>query len=153
MSTPYQQTERLATLVAHKHELLRQMRELGCRQMETITSGDLSQLFRILAAKQRLLHALQETEQGLSPYRQDDPERRVWSSPAARQQCQEMMRQCERLLLEIMQQERQSEQDLTLRRDTAAEQLQGLHQAATSHAAYAGDEPGWSGQIDFAAEG
>ncbi len=52
----------LSERIKQKHELLVQLRDIGLRQLELIGSGDMNQLLKVLAAKQRLLGILQTVE-------------------------------------------------------------------------------------------
>ncbi len=130
------ETDILAELINQKHGLLLQVRELGRRQLEFIADDDMNQLLRVLSGKQHLLAGIQSLEQRLAPFRNQDPERRVWSSPAARTACAAQMNGCERLLGEIMQQEKVSEAEMLVRRDAVAAQLQSTHSAAVARGAY-----------------
>jgi hypothetical protein len=129
-------TDVLAQLVADKLECLSQLRALGVRQLEAIAADDLTALLRVLAGKQRLLARLQELEPALAPFRDQPPEARVWRDPADRQRCARMAELCAALLAELVEQERQSESRLLVRRDQAAAQLQGLHRRGEAQAAY-----------------
>ena len=77
----------------------------------------------VLAAKQRVLNDLQRVERALDPFRDQDPESRVWRNAEARADCARLLDECERLLQETVEQERQSEAALTVRRDEAACQV------------------------------
>lgn len=152
ITTTTTETVRLAELIGRKHDLLAQLCDLGRRQIEFIQAGDMSQLFKVLAAKQRLLTALQTAERDLEPFRKDDPEARQWSSVEARRHCAEVRQRCENLLAEIICQERDSEQQLLVRRDETVHQLQGLHLAANTRAAYADETQPLSGQLDLSTD-
>jgi hypothetical protein len=130
------ETDELAQLVAARLECLSQLRTLGARQLELVAVGDLTALLRVLAGKQRLLMRLQSLEAELAPFRDQPPEGRVWRTPADRQRCARMAELCTTLLAEILEQERQSEQQLQIRRDEASAQLQGMHRAGQAFDAY-----------------
>ncbi len=132
------ETDLLAELINQKHDVLVQMRDLSRQQSELIGRGEISQLLAVLSAKQTLLIQLQKLEKQLTPFRDQDPESRQWRSVQDRQRCRQVAERCETLLKEIMLVERQSETDLTYRRDQAAERLQGVHGAAQARRAYAG---------------
>jgi hypothetical protein len=132
-------TDVLAQLVAGKLDCLSQLRALGVRQLEAIAAGDLTALLRVLAGKQRLLARLQELETQLAPFRGQPPEERVWRDPADRERCARMADVCTALLAEIVEQERQSENRLLVRRDQAAAQLQGMHRSGEAQGAYRAD--------------
>ena len=146
------ETDRLAELIDKKHEVLAQLSDLGRRQVEFIDAGDMSQLFKVLSAKQRLLIALQTVERGLDAFRHQDPEQRRWRTAEDRQQCAQITRRCDALLSEIMQQERDSEQKLLVRREETAQQLQGLHHAAETRSAYAGSAEPVNVHLDLSTE-
>jgi hypothetical protein len=146
------ETDLLAELVGKKHDLLAQMRDLGRRQTELIEADDLGQLLKVLAAKQRLLAALQAVEQRLLPFRGQDPEGRQWRSAEDRRRCAQVAARTEVILGEIVQQEKQSEAELTLRRDEAAARLDTVHTAAHARGAYANQPLMASGQLDLLSE-
>ncbi len=129
-------TDNLMRLVGTKHDLLVQLRNLGLQQLALIDAGDLTQLLRLLASKQRLLAALQAAERQLDPFRRDDPQQRTWRDAAGRGRCAEMADQCQSLLNEVLAGEKLSESRMRLRRDEAATRLQGVHQATQARFAY-----------------
>jgi len=137
-------TDTLSEQMQQKHELLSQLRDLGQHQIELIVQGDLSRLLKLLAAKQRLMNALQTVERTLEPFRHQDPNLRAWRTAEDRRCCAETATNCEALLAAIVEQERHSESEMTIRRDVAAARLQGLHHAAQIHHAYSEDTAPYS---------
>src|SRR5574339_123250 len=135
-----QATEILRDRIEQKLALLEQLRDLGRRQLALIEAGDLTQLLKLLSAKQRLLAALQTLERELDPFRSEDPEARVWTSPAHRQKCAQNAAACEELLRSIVEQERQSEAQMIVRLDDSAARLEGAHSVAAAHRAYSAEE-------------
>lgn len=129
-------TEKLAKLVTQRRQCLVQMRDLGRKQSELIATGDMGPLLRLLSAKQQLITALQTIERELSPFHEDDPESRDWSSPESRTRCARQAADCRQLLSEVMQLEKQNEQQITVRRDEVASQLQTAHAASLARGAY-----------------
>jgi hypothetical protein len=129
-------TDQLATLITQRWQCLRQMRELGRKQSELIATGEMESLLQLLAAKQKILSAIQAIERNLDPYHREDPEQRIWSSPQARTQCAQQSADCRLLLEEVMRLEIQNEQLLTHRRDEVASQLQTVHTASLARGAY-----------------
>ena len=123
------ETDILSDLIDAKRETLRQLRDLGVQQQSTVEAGDTELLFRVLAAKQRLLGDLQQVEQQLAPFRQQDPEQRAWRTSNDRTMCATRAEECNQLLADVIRQERESEQSLSQRRDDAAEQLRAVHSA------------------------
>jgi hypothetical protein len=131
-----QSTERLAALVGSKRQILTQLREVGGRQTELVSSGDIGSLLKLLSAKQRLIADLQTVENELTPYYADDADRRSWSSPQARARCAVEAAECNALLEEIVRLEKLGAERITIRRDEVAEQLQQVHSAAQVRGAY-----------------
>ncbi len=129
-------TDKLAKLIAQRRQCLVQMRDLGRKQSELIATGDMGPLLRLLAAKQQLITALQAIERGLGPFHDQDPEIREWASSEARVKCAQQAADCRVLLAEVMQLEKQNEEQITVRRDEVASQLQTAHAASLARGAY-----------------
>jgi hypothetical protein len=146
------ETDHLFDLVARKCACLTELRELIRRQMELIDGGSMTRLLKVLAAKQHLLGTLQGIEQGLAPYRDQDPEARVWRSPARRAECAQQAARCQQLLHDIVTQEKDSAARMTRRRDAAASQLRATHAAARAHGAYQADKRIETGMLDLMSE-
>ncbi|MFV1963939.1 MAG: hypothetical protein ACC628_00840 [Pirellulaceae bacterium] len=146
------ETERLHELIDQKKAVLSQVLQLARRQVEFIQSGDMGHLLGLLAVKQKLLQQLRDIEQQLDPFRSQDPEQRKWQSPDARQQTQQAAQQCEALLADIMQLEKQCESDLIHRRDAAGERLLGVHSATQAKEAYASTSSRHRGHLDLTSE-
>lgn len=144
-----QATSQLTERMEQKLALLGQLRDLGLHQRALIGAGDMTQLLKLLAAKQRLLAALQSIERELDRFRGDDPERRVWASAEHRLHCANAAAKCEVLLREIVDQERQSESQMQRRREEAAAQLEGVRCAAEVHHAYLRAPVSVSSQLDL----
>ena len=125
-----QSTERLVELIHSKHQVLVQLRDLVQRQTDLVASGDTSSLLRLLAAKQKLIAALQGLERELGPRYAEDPDRRVWVSREQRNRCAKQAVECNELLREIVILERSSAERMTARRDEVAQQLEQVHAAA-----------------------
>jgi hypothetical protein len=145
-------TDRLAELVSTKYELLIQIRDLGRLQNDFIGEDDFSQLLKVLSAKQRLLNALHATEQELNPFRDQDPELRNWRKVSDRQRCAELARRANLVFHEIVEQEKQSESRLLLRRNDAATRLNGAHSAAQARGAYMTNAAPANAYLDLTSE-
>jgi hypothetical protein len=146
-------TDLLAELVAKKHDLLVQLRDVGLRQVELIDGGDMTQLLKLLSSKQRLLNGLQAVERQLDPFRRENPASRVWRSPADREACSRQAALCETLLAEVVERERRSESNLIAHRDRVAVELEVAHRAAEAHHAYDENRLSVSRQLDLSSEG
>ena len=142
-------TQLLTERMEQKLALLAQLRDLGLHQAALIGAGDMTQLLKLLAAKQRLLAALQSLERELDRFRGDDPEKRVWTSPDHRRRCADTAAACEELLRSIVEQERQSESQMRQRREEAAAQLEVARCAAEVHHAYLAEPFPASNQLDL----
>jgi flagellar biosynthesis/type III secretory pathway chaperone len=136
-------TDNLSELIAKKHQLLIQLREIG-RKQATLVEGNPQPLLQLLAAKQHLITGLQLVERHLRPYQQEAPDARVWRSPADRERCAELADECRVLLSEVVQCERDQETRILERRNQVAAQLQqaaGAQQAADAYRQYRVDRP------------
>lgn len=145
-------TERLAELIAGKRDVLEQMRDVARRQLELIAQGDLGKIMQALAAKEALLRRLLSFEKLLDPFRQQDPEARIWTSIDARRRCQLAAQRCETLLAELMLLEKQSEHDLRRRRDDTAARLEHVDSAGEARRAYAQSPPPSAARLDLSSE-
>ncbi|QDU93970.1 flagellar export chaperone FlgN [Lignipirellula cremea] len=129
-------TDRLAELIDAKREVLTRLRQFARRQVEVVAEEDLTRLFSLLAAKQTLVDELTRLETELNPFRNQQPEDRVWRSPEARDACRESVQSCEAIYRELLLLEKQGAADLSERRDHIARQLDGAHSAAKARRAY-----------------
>ncbi len=145
-------THKLAERIGQKHQCLVHLRDLARRQMALIAAGDMTQLLKVLSAKQHLIGSLQAIEKDLAPYRHDDPEQRRWPSPADRARCAQQAAACRELLAEIVRAEKSSESGLAERRDEIARRLQVAHVATRARVAYGGPPDPSPGMLDLASE-
>ena len=129
-------TDLLSDLIQRKRSCLVQLRDMGTKQLELVREGNMTQLLELLAVKQQVLIQLQQVERQLDGFRGEDPQDRHWSSPRARQECAARLGECEQILVQIVAQEKQSEQELIRRRDEVASQLAGVHTANEARGAY-----------------
>jgi flagellar biosynthesis/type III secretory pathway chaperone len=145
-------TEQLATLVARKANLLTLLKQFTEKQLGVIAGEDTALLLKLLAGKQSLVDQLQAVERELAPFREQDPETRVWRSAEHRRACQHLAAACETLIHEILELDRRGEGELIRRRDAAAEQLQGLQTTAHAHRAYLQVPQAVAGGFDLVSE-
>jgi hypothetical protein len=131
-----QSTLVLTELIRKKHQVLVQLREIGRRQTDLVTSGETSALLKLLATKQKLITGLQELEGKLRPFYAEHPDSRVWSSPAERATCAQMANECNTLLEQIVSLEKLGAEKMAARKREVAEQLQQAHAAAHVRSAY-----------------
>lgn len=133
------ETDRLAELAGRRHDCLSQLHVLSGRQLELIEQEDMTKLLGVLAAKQRLLGELQQLERSLDPFRGQSPDERRWRTPEARRRCAELIAQSEALFAEILEREKEGEEQMQHRRDQTASRLQGVRTATQARRAYGGD--------------
>jgi hypothetical protein len=131
------ETETLAGIVQAKLALAELLERLAARQLDLAQQGELTDLIKLLAAKQTVLGQLSQIERQLDHFRSQDPESRAWRSPADRHRCQQQARRCDELLAETMRLEKEGEVALALRRNRAAELLAQTSAAGEAQAAYA----------------
>lgn len=131
-----QSTDQLADLIRKKHQVLMRLRDIGRRQADLVSSGEIAALLKLLAGKQHLIAALQELERELKPYYAQNPEARVWRSPAERAQCAKLANECNALLEEIVSLEKHGAEQMDARKNEVAAQLSEAHAAAHVRSAY-----------------
>jgi hypothetical protein len=131
-----QATEQLAELIRKKHQVLMQLRDIGRRQADLVSSGEIGALLKLLAGKQQLIAALQTLEGELKPFYAQNPDTRVWRSPSERTQIAQMAAECNTLLEEIVSLEKRGAEQMDARKNEVAEQLQQVHAAAHVRNAY-----------------
>ena len=141
-------TARLAALIRAKLQVLEILTRLSRRQLELIAGGDSGALVKLLTAKETVLAQLQAIERQLHPFRDEDPESRVWSSPAERAACQRDADRANALLAEALELERQAEAAMINRRDATAAALSAAQGAADARSAYAGSSPTVAGVLE-----
>jgi hypothetical protein len=142
----------LSDLIGQKRRCLEHLSALGRKQFDLVRVGNMTDLLHVLAAKQQVLAEMQRVERGLDPFRNQDPEARVWSSPERRGQCAAEAADCERLLAQIIVREKESETALVRRRDEAAAQLEGTRSAKVARASYMARSHVATALLDLASE-
>jgi flagellar biosynthesis/type III secretory pathway chaperone len=145
-------TKQLAERIRQKHDVLAQLLQLGRQQARLVCADDVNNLLTLLTAKQSLLNQLQTIERHLEPFRRQDPERRVWATPGERTECADLVRRCESLLAEIVQVERQSEEEMVRRRDAVAARLEETGSATEARKAYLPPIDSQPGRLDLCSE-
>ena len=133
-------TDLLLQIASLRLGRLEQLHALGRRQVELIDQGDMTQLIQVLSAKHNVLAELQQIERRLDPFRGQDPKTREWRSTELRERCAVVVSKSDRLLREILEQEKLAETQLELHRDEAARRLKLAHVAGQARTAYAEPE-------------
>ena len=141
MSSSTIHTEKLAALITTKQQVLEILVQLSRRQLALIDAGEMTTLIKLLAGKQTVMNQLQTLERELSPFRDQDPEQRLWASPAERTACQVRAEQCNALLMEAMDLEKRAEAAMVERRQATARSLAAVQAGADARAAYGSIPP------------
>jgi len=145
-------TDLLVRRLIQKRDVLAQLRQLADHQTRMIAEGDVGKLMSLLATKQKLLTALQAVETNLDPFRDEDPEARLWRSDADRQSAREIAAECDTLLAEVKRIEQDDTGSLIARRDATSSTLQGLHGASRARSAYLEPPVPHTGNLDMSSD-
>lgn len=129
-------TQRLTQLIDAKHTVLKQLYELAQRQFALAGEGDAAALVSLLAVKQKLLDTLTALEERLNPFREQDPQARIWPSPADRARCASTSEHCRTLLDEIMSLDQRGMELLQARQQQTLRMIHAAHDAADARSAY-----------------
>ena len=135
------ESERLTQLVDCKLQILQVLHRLAQQQQEIIAGGDMTNLLKLLGAKQTVMDQLAKLERQLDPFRGQDPDARAWRSPADRERCQQTVQSCNQMLDEIMRLEKDAESEMVRRREDTATRLAGMHASSEARHAYAAAVP------------
>jgi len=129
-------TDSLFALIETKLHLLTEMQSMTLTQTDLVAQHDMSSLMAILSRKQELMGALSQVQSDLARFAHQDPETRIWSAPARRKTCQDMVVRCDQLLKELIVMEDRSLGNMNLQRDSVVAQLQQNFDASTIQHAY-----------------
>lgn len=114
----------------------RTLLELSHRQKELIDRGDYSRLLQVLGRKQRVLGQLDELGKQHPDLARQWQEQRETFETDTRKQCDELLAETERVLAELLEEEKTCTQQLTERRDATQRELQSVSEGAVAHDAY-----------------
>ncbi|PQO34846.1 hypothetical protein DTL21_15250 [Bremerella cremea] len=132
-----EETDQLVQLIDQKHEVLTQLLTLSQYQLRLAGHDDhIVDLMRVLSAKQTLIERLTRIDRTIDPFRQQDPEARVWRSSSDRTKCSQTAQQCEVLLTELKTIEQRSTDAVSSHRDEIAAMLRETHTSTDSVTAY-----------------
>ena len=145
-------TAQLAALINQKQDVLKQLRQVSRHQLDLIETSDMDRLIRALATKQKLLTELQRIETDLDPFRDDDPDQRVWVSAEARRLCRQTADRCASVLQEVMLLEKHGQTALQERRDRVVSRLDGIQHGAAANRAYSNVSRRRHGRLDLSSE-
>lgn len=127
----------LLQLFEERWAILRELLEIGNRQIAVIESEQMSELMQLLSLKQMPLNRLAEVAEAIGEAAQDDPATRRWDSDTSRALCRQKQDECEQMHLELLAIEAECETALLHSRQLIQQKLDRLdagHQAANSYA-------------------
>lgn len=153
MRTDVMYTDKLSALMAAKVEVLEQLCELAKQQATITQSGDATILLSFLSRKQPLMDRLSDIQDDLSVYIADDPTERKWRSSELRVACSGDAQRCQQLLSEIVLLEKQSLDEMSLKRDALAAQLQDGQDGTLAAQAYHSSAVLSEGSLDLTSAG
>lgn len=130
------ETSELRKCLERQLEILSALLLLAQQQADCLGADDVEVLLSMLARKQPLLAELLELQEKLRPYREQDPEQRVWTSTAQREHCQQLVANCTQVHQEILRLEASTLTVLEQHRNAIAAQLQDGRDATLAHTAY-----------------
>jgi len=130
-------TKKLQELGDLKLHLLRAARELSIQQVEVMQSDDVATLLTVLSRKSEILDTLKTLQKELDPYRNQEPEDRIWDSPDEQASCRKTFEQIDRLLEELSQMDNLALDQMTQQRDAMASQIAQFATAEAVQNAYA----------------
>lgn len=125
-------TARLAELTTERMRLLERILSLSEQQRELVRFGNTTELLGLLGIKQKMMSMLETLERALDPFREEDPEKRVWDSESARDACRTTISRCDLLLRKILECDRESEATMQERKDGLQRQIKQLESGRAS---------------------
>ncbi len=145
-------TDLLVELLNQKRDVLAQLRQLVEYQAPLVDGGDSRKLLGLLATKEKLLTRLKQVEAGLDPFRDEDPEQRVWRNAADRMAARDIHAECDRSLAEVMEIDQADMERLIARHDFNEQALGRIHTARAVNDAYAPPTPHHTGRLDLSSD-
>lgn len=132
-------TQQLSALVERQLNVLSDLRMLAMQQAECLGADHVELLLSLIARKQPLIEEFLQIHAALKPFRDDDPEKRIWNNESERVRCREQLESCNRLHQEIVRLESHALGELELNRNAIAAQLQDCRDATVASSAYLTD--------------
>ncbi len=138
--THIEYTENLFACLQERCELLEALKTLAEAHAMIATQSEVDVILGLLARKQALLEQLAEVQERMKPYFSDEPDNRIWKSNERKEQCRQVAKQGQQLLTYIAQLEHTALNELTLRREAVAAQLQDGKDSIIASSAYRSDD-------------
>jgi hypothetical protein len=119
-----------------RRDCCRELLELSRRQRPLIDGDDYQQLLEVLGRKQRLLGCLDEIHKQHPDLRKNWREQKHGIDSLVREDCDHILAETEALLADLLQEERDSTDQLSQRRDRTQRALQAISDGGRVHDAY-----------------
>jgi len=145
-------TDKFAKLILDKLSLVVEIKQLVDKQKRLIDESKTDDLISLLAVKQQVVRKLQGNDKQLEPFRDQDPEARLWPSPEARAESQNHAQLCEGVFLEVLEIEAYCEKAMSEFSEQTQRQLNGSVSARQATAAYQSFAPKQTSSIDFTSD-
>ncbi len=143
------ETQQLSSLMERQLHVLSALKMLAIQQAECLGADHVELLLSLIARKQPLIDEFLEIHADLKPFREQDPEQRVWVDDSARVRCAQLSESCNKLHHEIMRLETQAIGELELNRNAIAAQLQDCRDATNASTAYLTESVLAEGSLDL----
>jgi hypothetical protein len=146
--------EQLSELIDQRWSTLHRLLEISNRQMAAIDAQRMSDLMRLLSEKQVPLGRLAEIAAKIRVAAADDPASRRWASEQDRMRCRQRQDECEKMHLQLLAIEAESEAALDRSRLSLSQQLDRVdatRRAASSYGQIAA-APTRGGQLDLSSD-
>ena len=123
-------------LFTARRDCCRELLELSRKQQPLIEQDDYRRLLEVLGRKQRLLGSLDDIHKKHPDLKDSWKSRKPAIDPALRDDCDHLLAETEAILAEILEEERNSTNFLTDRRDRTQRQLEKISSGGRVHDAY-----------------
>ena len=144
----------LLELMEQRWSTLRELLEIGNRQIVAIESERMSELMRLLSEKQMPLNRLADVSASIRQAADDDPATRKWDRQETKVRCQRRQQECEQLHLELLAIEAECETALTESREFIRKKLDRVDAGQQAANRYADSQatPTQGGQLDLSSD-
>ncbi len=127
----------VAALIQQRWEILDRLLSISRLQMTAIEQGQMSELMRLLSEKQKPLNQLIELSDQLRVASVENAEERLWVSSDIREECRKQQDDCEKMNLELLAIEAESESKLSQSRDDLHQRLERVDSGWQAVSGYA----------------
>jgi len=130
-------TIHLASLLSKRLLYIKQLATLARRQYEVIQENDITKLLEVLARKEYMLYEIGLIETELSPYKNEDPDARVWNSEEDRLHAAGVIEQTKQIMAYIREMEQVCHEEAVRQKEQLEQQAKRMDSGATIVGAYA----------------